>query len=29
MKQYDFGPGWLHPEFKRFVFRYAPNPSLR
>ncbi len=22
MKQYDFGPGFLHPEFKSFVFDY-------
>lgn len=24
MKQYRFGPDYLHPEFKRFVYQYQP-----
>jgi uncharacterized protein (TIGR01244 family) len=37
MKQYDFGPGFLHSEFKNFVFDYydevivaksAPSPAV-
>jgi hypothetical protein len=30
MKQYDFGPDFLHPEFKQFVYGYrvAPAPAL-
>jgi protein tyrosine/serine phosphatase len=30
MKQYNFGPDFLHPEFKRFVFTYRaqPKPTL-
>ena len=29
MKQYDFGPAFLHPEFKRFVYSYrVPTPAL-
>ena len=29
MKQYDFGPDFLHPEFKRFVYGYrVPTPAL-
>jgi tyrosine-protein phosphatase SIW14 len=27
MKEYDFGPAFLHPEFKRFVYGYEPTPS--
>jgi protein tyrosine phosphatase (PTP) superfamily phosphohydrolase (DUF442 family) len=27
MKQYDFGPDFLHPEFKRFVYGYRPLAS--
>jgi hypothetical protein len=22
MKKYDYGPDFLHPEFKKFVYRY-------
>jgi protein tyrosine/serine phosphatase len=25
MKQYRYGPDFLHPEFKRFVYGYQPN----
>jgi protein tyrosine/serine phosphatase len=30
MKRYNFGPDFLHPEFKRFVFTYRaqPKPTL-
>jgi tyrosine-protein phosphatase SIW14 len=28
MKAYKFGADFLHPEFKRFVYAYRPNPSL-
>jgi hypothetical protein len=30
MKQYDFGPDFLHPEFKQFVYGYRvkPGPAL-
>jgi protein tyrosine phosphatase (PTP) superfamily phosphohydrolase (DUF442 family) len=30
MKQYDFGPDFLHPEFKQFVYAYRvePGPAL-
>jgi hypothetical protein len=24
MKKYNFGPDFLHPEFKRFVYTYRP-----
>lgn len=24
MKKYDFGPSFLHPEFKEFVYKYRP-----
>jgi tyrosine-protein phosphatase SIW14 len=27
MKEYDFGPAFLHPEFKRFVYEYEPARS--
>ena len=27
MKQYKFGADFLHPEFKRFVYSYAPKPD--
>jgi tyrosine-protein phosphatase SIW14 len=27
MKEYDFGPSFLHPEFKRFVYEYEPSRS--
>lgn len=27
MKSYKFGPDFLHPEFKRFVFGYHPSAS--
>jgi tyrosine-protein phosphatase SIW14 len=26
MKAYKFGPDFLHPEFKAFVYRYTPAP---
>ena len=26
MKHYKFGPDFLHPEFKRFVYAYSPSP---
>lgn len=29
MKQYKFGPDFLHPEFKRFVYAYHPEPAKR
>lgn len=28
MKQYKFGANFLHPEFKRFVYNYQPQPQL-
>ena len=28
MKQYNFGPDFLHPEFKRFVYAYEPQVRL-
>lgn len=28
MKAYKFGADFLHPEFKKFVYAYRPNPSL-
>ena len=27
MKQYKFGADFLHPEFKRFVYAYHPEPA--
>jgi hypothetical protein len=27
MKQYKFGADFLHPEFKRYVFAYRPEPA--
>ena len=27
MKAYNFGADFLHPEFKKFVYAYRPNPS--
>lgn len=27
MKQYDFGPDFLHPEFKQFVYSYRLEPE--
>lgn len=27
MKQYDFGPDFLHPEFKQFVYSYRLEPD--
>ena len=27
MKQYNFGPDFLHPEFKRFVYGFRPTPA--
>jgi protein tyrosine/serine phosphatase len=27
MKQYKFGMDFLHPEFKKFVYAYHPDPS--
>jgi protein tyrosine/serine phosphatase len=27
MKQYKFGMDMLHPEFKRFVYNYKPEPK--
>ena len=27
MKQYKYGPDFLHPEFKRFVYKYEPKPA--
>lgn len=27
MKQYRFGADFLHPEFKRFVYAYRPEPA--
>ena len=28
MKAYNFGADFLHPEFKKFVYAYRPNPSV-
>jgi protein tyrosine/serine phosphatase len=28
MKSYKFGADFLHPEFKKFVYAYRPDPSL-
>ena len=28
MKQYKFGPDFLHPEFKRFVYGYRPDDAV-
>ena len=28
MKQYKFGPDFLHPEFKRFVYGYHPDQAV-
>jgi protein tyrosine/serine phosphatase len=25
MKQYKYGPDFLHPEFKQFIYKYAPK----
>lgn len=27
MKQYKYGPDFLHPEFKRFVYKYEPKAA--
>jgi uncharacterized protein (TIGR01244 family) len=27
MKQYKYGPDFLHPEFKRFVYKYQPKTA--
>ena len=27
MKQYKYGPDFLHPEFKKFVYRYQPKTA--
>lgn len=27
MKQYKYGPDFLHPEFKKFVYQYRPRPT--
>ena len=27
MKQYKYGPDFLHPEFKKFVYNYQPNAA--
>lgn len=27
MKQYKYGPDFLHPEFKKFVQKYQPRPA--
>jgi protein tyrosine/serine phosphatase len=29
MKQYKFGPDFLHPEFKRFVYSYTADAAQR
>jgi tyrosine-protein phosphatase SIW14 len=29
MKQYKFGWDFLHPEFKRFVYRYRPGLAAK
>ena len=28
MKQYKYGPDFLHPEFKKFVYAYKPKPAV-
>jgi protein tyrosine phosphatase (PTP) superfamily phosphohydrolase (DUF442 family) len=28
MKQYKYGPDFLHPEFKKFVYKYQPKPAV-
>jgi protein tyrosine/serine phosphatase len=28
MKQYKYGPDFLHPEFKKFVYKYEPNATV-
>jgi hypothetical protein len=28
MKQYKFGPDFLHPEFKRFVYAYNADGGV-
>ena len=28
MKQYNFGPDFLHPEFKKFVYSYRPAAAM-
>jgi hypothetical protein len=27
MKQYKYGPDFLHPEFKKFVYKYEPKAA--
>jgi hypothetical protein len=27
MKRYKYGPDFLHPEFKKFVYQYQPKTS--
>ena len=27
MKQYKYGPDFLHPEFKKFVYRFEPKTA--
>jgi len=28
MKQFKYGPDFLHPEFKRFVYEYATRRAV-
>lgn len=28
MKQYKYGPDFLHPEFKKFVYKYEPKTAV-
>jgi hypothetical protein len=28
MKQYKYGPDFLHPEFKSFVYKYDPKATV-
>ena len=28
MKQYKYGPDFLHPEFKKFVYAYKPKAAV-
>lgn len=28
MKQHKYGPDFLHPEFKKFVYQYQPRPAV-
>ena len=28
MKQYKYGPDFLHPEFKKFVYKYQPKTAV-